>query len=419
MSRDRAGTYLRFLAVFAVLGVLGIGAVIYILVQERFTLPFQNLYSIRAQFSAADGVLAGTGQPVLVAGVKVGAVSQIGLHDGNAIATLQLDRDQVPHVYADATVTLVPVSPLGDMSVELSPGAPPARRLSPSTPIAVGQTASPLNSSALDASFDTDTRDYLTALLSSLGEGVGDRGPDLRRALIALGPTVNQLGQISRSLADRRTELAQFVHNLGLIAHAASQDGQIPAAITAGNETLQAITSQDHALRQTLIQLPGTMNLARTTLTAVRPFAQELGPSLAALTPAVRRLPATLHATERFSRAAVPVIRHELRPLVSHAIPYLGIVSHAMVDLRRATPDIIGGLQSFNYLLNELDYVPGGGDEGFLFWIIWALHDTNSVVSTADANGTIGRGLFLVNCDGLQQSKQLQSTFALTALCPK
>jgi len=417
MKRDRASIYLRFAAVFTLLGVLGVGAVVYVLVHERFTLPFANVYSIRAEFTAADGVLAGTGQPVLVAGVKVGQITGLRLVDGTAMATLQINRSQVPRVYANATAVLAPVSPLDDMSIDLDPGASPAPTLT--QPIGIGNTTSPLNSEALLGSLDSDTRDYLSSLLTAAGEGLGNRGANLRRALIALGPTTQQLGEISQALAARRTELAHFVHNLGVVSYASAQDGQIPAAISAGNETLQAITSQDAALRQTLAELPGTMDEARSTLAAAKPFAQELGPTLTALTPAVEQLPATLRDADTFARKAVPVFRDVLRPTIHASIPYVRMLAPATVDLARATPYIIGDLQSLNYFLNELDYEPSNGDQSLLFWMLWAFHDANSVASTADANGTIGRGLYFINCQGLEASEQLQSTFNLVDLCPK
>ena len=51
-----------------------------------------------------------------------------------------------------------------------------------------------------------------------------------------------------------------------------------------------------------------------------------------------------------------------------------------------------------NEFFNELAYNPGHGKGGFLFFLDWANHDLNSVVSTADANGPIGRSLIYFNC---------------------
>ena len=58
-----------------------------------------------------------------------------------------------------------------------------------------------------------------------------------------------------------------------------------------------------------------------------------------------------------------------------------------------------------NYLLNELAYRPPGGqgiaDQGYLFYLPWANHNTNEIFSGQDALGPVRRGIVLVSCDGL------------------
>ena len=54
-----------------------------------------------------------------------------------------------------------------------------------------------------------------------------------------------------------------------------------------------------------------------------------------------------------------------------------------------------------NEFFNELAYNPGKGKAGFLFFLAWANHNLNSVVSTADAHGPVGRSLIYFNCEVL------------------
>src|SRR5439155_11659793 len=124
LMRTRAATYLRFLAVFAVLGTLGLASSAYLLIKQRAPNPFRDTYTIKAMFTEADGVIAGIGQPVNVAGVKVGQVTGARLADGKALVTMELRREQLPHVYADASAILDPITPLKDMQIALSPGRP-------------------------------------------------------------------------------------------------------------------------------------------------------------------------------------------------------------------------------------------------------------------------------------------------------
>ena len=54
-----------------------------------------------------------------------------------------------------------------------------------------------------------------------------------------------------------------------------------------------------------------------------------------------------------------------------------------------------------NELFNEIAYNPGKKQGGFLFFLNWDAHNLNSVVSSADAHGVLGRGLLYVNCNVL------------------
>ena len=58
-----------------------------------------------------------------------------------------------------------------------------------------------------------------------------------------------------------------------------------------------------------------------------------------------------------------------------------------------------------NEFFNELAYNPGPSKGGFLFFLDWGNHDLNSVVSTADAHGALGRSLVYFNCEVLRLFK--------------
>ena len=46
-------------------------------------------------------------------------------------------------------------------------------------------------------------------------------------------------------------------------------------------------------------------------------------------------------------------------------------------------------------------YNPPGKEEGYLFWLPWFMHNSDSVVSIEDAHGVAIRGLILFGCTGL------------------
>ena len=223
----------------------------------------------------------------------------MSLRAGVAVVSMQLQRNRIPHVYRNATAALEPVTPLNDMSIALDPGSPPASALPAGATISVA-TSAPVPLSDLESRLDGDTRAYLASLITSIGQGTGNRGPDLRRMFAALGPTATQVSQITSALAARRTNLAQFVHNLAALSQAASRDGELSRVVSAGEQTLNAVAREDAPLQQALQELPATLDTTRDTLSKLTPFATELGPTLRSLLPSVERLPSDLTATGRF-----------------------------------------------------------------------------------------------------------------------
>lgn len=413
-----ATVYRRFFVMFAVLGVLGVGGFGYTLVQQRFRVPLKDTYTIKAQFTAGNGVVSGIGQSVDVVGVGVGQITGVELEDGVAVVSMRVEAEKLPYVYANATASLRPITPLGDLRIDLEPGAPPARPLAENDVIRLATTTAAVPLGNLLSRLDTDTRDYVTGLIAGLDQGTRDRGPDMRRLLRTLGPTTRQVATISRALGRRSTALSGFVHNLASVTDAASQDGQLVSVVRAGNQTLGALARQDEPLRAAITKLPGTLQAVRTTLTDIQPFADLLGPTLTELQPAVRRLPQTLKALGDFTSAGAPVLRADVNPLVERAAPLLRDARPAVADLDRSTPLITGAAQSLNYLLNELAYVPSKSNPGFLFWGAWALHNLNSAFGQADANGTILRAMIIQNCAVLTAQPDLQKVFDAVGVCP-
>jgi phospholipid/cholesterol/gamma-HCH transport system substrate-binding protein len=408
------------LIVFFLLGGVGLAATVYLLVQERASLPFQNVYSIRTEFTAADGVVSGIGQPVNVVGVKVGQVTESHLSGGHAVVTLEIQRHKLPRLYGNAIAVLKPVTPLNDMQIDLDPGGPPARPLPQGGTISVGQTSSPVPLSDLLSTLDGDTRDYLSSLIASLGEGIGGHGAELRSVLKTLGPTVRQAGEITRAVAQRRSALARLVHNLATVTDAATRDRRLSSLVVAGNQTLQSIAAEDVPLRQALAAFPSTLAVARSTLVDLQPFADKLGPTVSALLPAVQRLPATLDALRPFADAGTAAIGGEIRPLVSEAQPLVGRLGPAVTTLSGETPRLTRSFQILTYAANELAYNPGQTkNQGFLFWLAWAFHNFNSVISLGDAHGGIGRAQVLLNCYGVQGMTGIQRALGVLGLCPK
>lgn len=397
ISRRQRATFLLRLVLLA---AAGIAALSYLFVMQRGPVPLRDTYRVKAVFTQAGGVVAGLGQPVNVAGVKVGSV--VGAHvddTGNVVVTMEIERGELRDVRADARATLEPITPLKDMQIELSPGTPGAPVLRPGQAIPESSTLPPTELATLLSSLDGDTRAYFQTLMSALRTGTAGRALNMRLLFGALGPTTRQAREVSAAVADRRHRVARLVTNLAAVTRAAGRDDQLASVVSAGNATLEAIAGQDAALRRALDELPSTLRVARSSLSGAAAFSTRLTPALRAITPAVSALPGTFHQVTPFAKLTSRALQEEIRPFIREAQPLLSDVGPALGRIAGLTRPLTTVLRTTNYILNELAYnPPDKADEGNLFWLAFFFHNFGSAFSLGDAHGTIGSAMVLMNC---------------------
>jgi len=397
--------YGRYFMVLIVLWVVGMAAGAYIVINQRFPNPFASFVNVDGRFDTAAGVVPGLGEPVTVAGVNVGEITDTSLSGGQAVIHMELKPSQLPdphRLYRNASAVLFPNTPLKDMEVDINPGTPDAGLLPQGGTIPVGQTTVPTDSDELLDSLDADTRTWFTSLITDLNQGTTGRGQDIKQLLQTLGPTSAQLRQIGDLLAARRGELAQIVHNLGSVTQAISQkDGQLGTVVRAGDQTVNALATQDVALRAAILRLPGTLQTTRTTLADVIPLANALGPTATALIPVAHRLPSTLRDSQTLFKGAVLLPLNKIPAFVNAVIPLAKQLPPVGSNLKQEVPPLISSFKVLAGITNETAYVPGHGNPGFLYWLGWFAHNADSFLSTADANGGGWRGVLLASCSDL------------------
>ncbi len=410
MSRFRLQLkrYGRSFLFLLVLWVVGIGAGAYILINQRFPNPFATFLKVNGRFDTAAGVVPGLGEPVNIAGVNVGEITGSSLQNGQAVIHMQLNPTELPspHVlYRNATANLFPNTPLKDMEIDIYPGTPTAGRMPPNGTIPIGQTTVPTDSDELLDSLDADTRTWLTSLVADVNEGTTGRGQDIKQLLQNLGPTSSQLREIGDLLANRRQELAQIIHNLGVLTQATSQkDAQLATVVRAGDRTIGALASQDVALRQAITHFPSTLQTTRTTLGDVTHLANALGPTARALIPTAHHLPTTLRDTRTLFEGSALLPLDKIPPFVQAVLPLAQLLPPLESNLTQVTPPLVSSFKVLGAVTNEIAYVPGNGNPGFLYWLAWFAHNADSFLSTADANGGGWRGLLTLTCADFQSS---------------
>jgi phospholipid/cholesterol/gamma-HCH transport system substrate-binding protein len=177
-------------------------------------------------------------------------------------------------------------------------------------------------------------------------------------------------------------------------------------------------------LRASIAKLPGMLDTARATLGSAAAFSDEAVPTLEALLPATRRLPATLETLGGFSDAVATSLRKDIRPFARKAQPVLADLGPTTAALTGMLPELTSSFRVINYFLNTLNYNAPGDDEGLLFWASWFFHNGNSVFSLADAHGAIGRASIFATCSQLTNGlangtlgNVLIGTLGLTGVC--
>ena len=59
----------------------------------RFPFIEEKPFELKAEFQTAQAVIAGQGQTVRVAGVRIGDIGDVKLKDGRAIVRMDIDRE--------------------------------------------------------------------------------------------------------------------------------------------------------------------------------------------------------------------------------------------------------------------------------------------------------------------------------------
>jgi phospholipid/cholesterol/gamma-HCH transport system substrate-binding protein len=395
---------------FAIVGLVVIAAFVggYVLAHERLPLPGwvpifgRSYFTLKGEFATAQSVTPGQGQTVDIAGVQVGDISNVDLVGGRAIVTMHVKK-RYDRIYPNAHLLLRPKTGLKDMVVELDPGTPSGGRpVKSGYTIPVANTLPDVNLDEILSVLDGDTRNYLQLLLNGAATGLKGQGPQLAQVLRRLDPTATYAARITKLLAQRRANIRRAIHNFGTFALAlAARDQQLGTFVDSSNAVFQRFANQSANLQRTLALLPSTLQVTNTALAHTKTFAASAGPALEALRPTARALGPALREVRPFLRESTPIIRSEIRPFTRAALPVVKTLRPAASNLAAATPDLTTTFGVLNAFLNALAYNPPGKAEGYLFYLAWLNHISNSIFSAQDAEGPIRHGLVVETCSAI------------------
>ncbi len=400
--RKHTRDFLAIIALVVIAGAVGL----YVLAHQRTTLPGwvpivgRDVFTLKGEFSTAQAITPGQGQTIDIAGVQVGEITNVDLVDGRAVVTMQLDPKYADRVHPNATMLLRPKTGLKDMVVELDPGTaaggPPVKD---GYTVPVANTLPDVNLDEILAVLDGDTRTYLQMLLNGAATGLEGNGGNLAQVFRRFEPTARDSAKIVHLLQQRSQNIKRSIHNFGVFTEAlAARDQQLATFVDSSNNVFQHFANQDANLQQMVAELPAALKATNRALGQAKAFADEGGPALRALLPGAAALGPSLVETRPFLRETTPIIENQLRPFTRVATPVVKQLRPAAAEFADATPNLTTTFDVLNMLLNALAYNPSGTSEGYLFYLAWLNHISNSIFSAQDAEGPIRRGALVLSC---------------------
>ncbi len=402
-------------AAVALIGLIVLGCAVgsYILAHQRLNPPAwmpvvgEDTFTIKAQLDNVQGVLPGQGQAVNISGVKVGSISSVELVEGRAVATLSIE-DRFSRIYPNATVLLRPKTGLKDMLIELDPGSPSSGDpIEEEATLSNEQTNADVNFDEFLASLDGDTQDYLQMLVGDGGRTLKDGGGrDLANTFRRIQPLSRDFAKANRYVIQRRQKLKKVIHNFSaIVSEIGAHDRELARFVGGNAAVFRRFANQNENLSETIELLPGALQSGNTALAKIDKLGKSMESTFTNLQPTARALGPSLKQLRPFFAKTTPVIQDQLRPFAEDVQPIARELRSPANALAKSTPDLVKFTEVFNALFNELAYDPPGkgkGKNGYLYYLPWANHNTNSTVSGQDGISTLRRGMVMLSCGQLR-----------------
>jgi phospholipid/cholesterol/gamma-HCH transport system substrate-binding protein len=336
MSRTTTSQFSRarvvLVAVTTAVGLAVAGAVTAKVLDE----PESDVY---VYFADASPLIKGN--DVKASGVKVGTIGSIEVEDGKAKVGLVLD-DAVLPLHQDATALVRPVGLLGERYIELDRGSPAAATVEDGGVIPINRTSRATDLDEVLNMVDEPTGQAISTLVTTLGEGLLGQGENADAAIKALAPALEDTDRLGQILADQNAVLADLLDSVTPVGRqlGIERGARLDRLVGAADDALTVTARADHALRNTLDQLPRALLETRSTLSALRGAADSTEPVLEALRPTTEDLLQLSRELRAFSRVAGPAldsvdpVLDQASELLERARPVARSLSALSGDLR-------------------------------------------------------------------------------------
>jgi virulence factor Mce-like protein len=282
------------------------------------------------------------GARVTAAGVQVGTVRSVDRQGLGARADLAITDKGVTPLPKDTKVRLRQDTPIGEHYLTLSPGHSRQTLASGGT-LGLSHTKQYVAIDQVLSVLRGRSRARARQTIQGMGRAVTGRGVMLNHLVGNVNHVAVAGGKLVKVAYRDRQDAASLVQKLGDVA---SEVGARGAAIHTiarrGLTALGALRERDHALSQSLRQLPATLDSVRNVVSTIggvspriRPVADNLAAAVHQLRPAVRALPPATHEGRRVLsdlNPTAPILRHTL----SDATALSKVLPPALPELHKA-----------------------------------------------------------------------------------
>lgn len=258
------------------------------------------------------------GDQVQVGGVPVGSVTNIELtHDFKARITIHVDSSLAPlHAGTISEIRVPSLTGVANRFVALTPGPNNRPALAPGTTLPASATREVVDLDQLFNTLNPKTRKGLQQVIQGSAEQYAGAGLQLGKATELFAPSFAAVDHfLSQLTLDQSSFTSFLVESAKALTTLAAHKESLSGLVEHGDQTFQAIGSQQSSLASGLHQLPGVLREGNKTFT-------QIPSTLSALTDLV-------HAQQP-NNEALATLFARLRPLVTTATPVVNNFSQAI-----------------------------------------------------------------------------------------
>ena len=326
-------------------------------------------------------------------GVKIGRVRKIEPDGQVSRITFEIEKKSQADLYKNATVRVRTKTLVGESYLDVDPGTPAAGKLANKATLPLTQAKEIVPLERILSTLDDKTRAEVRRNLKGIGVGLEGNGQNLNKLFGSINPFVTNGGRLGRILVPQRRQLAALIDNTGQVLGAL---GERTAAFRSlavdAKTTAEAVNQRDAQFRQTLKEIPATLDQAQTSVRKLASFSSTATPVFRSLKLSSRQLSPAVEDLGPVAKSTRTLFR-ELTPFLAKVDPLLSQLTPASSQLRAVVRPLDAFLRQTSPTAGYLK--PYSEEFGSFFANVGAL------VSAKDALGYRGRVFAMTGPDAL------------------